>query len=225
VNPYYEDDWVALFHADAREVVGTLAGTCAVYDPPFDKWADVPVAKADTHVCFTSHLHRHRVEAKLGTARAELVWHFADGRWVSHNLPRITHEYILVYGPTGPAYCGEPNTLPERKASRGHVGKHQMPDRVYRPRDRKMLNSVLHHPKNVHAPLGVWSKPPALMVTLLEWATQPGDTVLDLYAGSGTTLVAARSLGRKSIGVEIDEAHCEIAARQLSQGVLDLSAA
>jgi hypothetical protein len=70
--------------------------------------------------------------------------------------------------------------------------------------------------KNGHPcpkPIGAWR-------WLLSKVSDEGETVVDPFMGSGTTLVAARQEGRKAIGIEIEERYCEIAAKRLAQGVL-----
>jgi site-specific DNA-methyltransferase (adenine-specific) len=68
-------------------------------------------------------------------------------------------------------------------------------------------------------------KPQALFSRLIGLFSQESDLVLDPFMGSGTTLRAAKDLGRRAIGIEIEEKYCEIAAKRLSQEVLEFQRA
>ncbi len=79
--------------------------------------------------------------------------------------------------------------------------------------------AVYTYNKTSH-PIHRTAKPPQLVCKLIEQFTNPGDTVLDPFAGVSTTLECAKLMGRKAVGIEMNEAYCEYAAKRLSQAVM-----
>jgi site-specific DNA-methyltransferase (adenine-specific) len=75
-------------------------------------------------------------------------------------------------------------------------------------------------PNLFHRALHPTEKPLGILAPLIAYSCPPGGAVLDPFAGSGSTLEAARASGRHAIGIEADERYCEVAARRLSQGDL-----
>jgi len=88
---------------------------------------------------------------------------------------------------------------------------------------KAISNDVISVPNAAEVQGHPTTKPLALMRSLL--CRLPSISVLDPFMGSGTTLVAAKQLGRRAIGIEIEEKYCEIAAKRLSQEMLPLEPA
>ena len=147
------------------------------------------------------------------------------GNWSGRLAP--SHEWIFHFN----VDARQPNKWvqsQERPASGrglrkadGTVGAKSSPDKCGQP--FKVADSVIRVYREMRR---VWSHPALfpveLPVHMIQSYSDPADMVLDPFMGSGTTLVAAKNLGRKAIGIEIEERYCQIAAERLSQGVLGL---
>ena len=205
-----------LYLADATEMLPQIEQhECIFYDPPFDIWGKFDAIKANQMIAFCSPTSRHAVEKILGKPRSEIVWHFADGRWVSKNLPRITHDYIYIYGETSSANVGERQKTKGLSKGNSSIGKDNLGKRFYKPKERKHLNSVQIFPRNMSNPLGSWGKPTVLVKRLIEWVNPAN--VLDPFMGSGTTLEACVQLGIKATGIEISQKSFDIACSRLEK--------
>lgn len=85
---------------------------------------------------------------------------------------------------------------------------------TYPKNDPYLANGQAAHPTQ---------KPGPLIRELVSLFSSTGDLVLDPFAGSGTTLRAAKDLSRRAIGIEIEPKYCEIAVKRLRQEVLNLA--
>jgi site-specific DNA-methyltransferase (adenine-specific) len=212
MNPYYADESVTLYHGDCREVTEWLTADVLITDPPYGIGWSISTnrrAKSKAHAGIENDQDTScRDEAlALWGERPGIVF----GTWAAP-FPLTPHPPLVWRKPVDAGVVGSvtgyrrdteliflTGPWPLRTASRSSVLETNGGKAQY-------LNS---HP---HA------KPPYLMARLMEWAE---GTVADPFAGSGSTLVAAKQLGRRAIGIELEERYCEIAARRLSQGVLD----
>ncbi len=199
----------------------------AMFDPPFDIWEDIKwKPEARTYVCFTNFQNRHHVTRLMGERpKFEMIWHFKDGRWVSHKMPRHTHEHILIYGELkNEAYTGPKVTdRTPVKRSRGGIGTDKsLGPSWYIPRERKLLNSVIEVPRSSKNRLGLWGKPEALALPIMHWLSNEGDKILDGFAGSGTFGVCATRIGAEYFGTEIRKETCDKANQRLQQEAAQL---
>lgn len=247
-GPYYQDDFVTLYHGDSGNLTSIAAGiSCIVTDPPYgetslawDRWPEGwPRAMAestDAHSlwCFGStrmFLERgHEFEA--WRFAQDIVWEKQNGSGFTADRFRRVHETALQFyrgkwsdiphnTPRIPR-TGPPKTVTSRGQTphRGAIGTG-----AYEDDGLRLMPSVIRLRNRQGSAQHPTEKPIGIIRPLILYSTNPSDLVLDPFAGSGTTLVAAKQLNRRAVGIEINEAYCEVAAQRLSQNVLDLGGA
>ena len=211
MNPYYQDEHVTLYNADCLEVDEWLSAKVLITDPPYgmafvSSWTTQkrPVANDNDPYVRNMALRMwgDKPAAVFGTWRVEkpanvrqvLIW---DKRGAGPGMGDLTtafgtsHEEIYLLG-----------HWEKRSARRGSVLTTQS--------SPSELTTRIGHPT---------PKPVGLMETLV--AAAPDGVIADPFAGSGATLLAARNLGRKCVGVELEERYCELIAKRLDQLVFD----
>lgn len=205
MTPYYSEDGVEIYHADCRHLWRWVDADVLVTDPPYgvsfdcgweNKFQGVTIANDST------------VEARDEMLR---TWNgkpaLVFGSWKAPRPPQTKAVLVWDKGTVGMGDLSIPwfPCIEEIYVlGEGWVGS----------RSSAVMRHVV---RNHHHPT---EKPEALMASLI--AKCPPGVVADPFMGSGTTLVAAKRLGRKAIGIELEEKYCEIAAKRLAQGALPL---
>ena len=236
--PYYEDDAVTLYHGDCIEVMASMVdhsiGT-VLTDPPYSSGGRRENAKSIRKSMTRSVEDDDWIRGDaMGTAgfmwfmrQCGLQWRrllvpgghclsFIDWRMFANlstalETADMRQHPVLVWD--------------KARLGMGSIFRNQHEFIVHcsagtaiEPQRRDVPN-VLRFP-NVRDGDHPTEKPDALLQTLLSVVHPAGSIVLDPFAGSGSALQAARSLGHKSVGIEADERYCEVIAKRLQQDVL-----
>jgi site-specific DNA-methyltransferase (adenine-specific) len=175
---------------------------------------------------FTSAL----VMSNPGWFRYEWVWDkkLPSGHLNAKHIPMKRHENILIFSPeTLGNFTYNPKMrrgLFRQKGSSGKLSE------VYGKYDHYTVWNDQYYPvsliefanANQAAKDHPNQKPLALIEYLVDTYTGPDGTVLDFTMGSGTTLRAAKNLGRRAVGIELEEKYVEIAIKRLAQEAMEL---
>ena len=200
MTPYYADDAVTIYHADCREWMP--AADAILTDPPYG--LGFRGAAWDSEIPVWLEMARGSAPLVAFTTAPTTMWDYPRPDWVL--------IWVRQGSSSRTAYGGFNHWSPVLVYGKGRW----TPDTfLISAVQSGKANLGIDHPSPKPLPLLRW---------LVAGATREGDTVLDPFMGSGTTLRAAKDLGRRAIGIEIEERYCEIAARRCSQEVLGLSA-
>lgn len=245
MKPYYEDDFATIYHGDCRDVLQALPESSielVITDPPYSSGAR---RDAERQVRGAMLRSIEDSDADWFSHDAMTAWGFS---WFIRSVftdlrPKLTagaHVYSFIDWRQTPNLYGMLEASGYRVNqclvwAKPHYGmgaywRNQHENIVFASNGQpaQMLNrgmgsvltaAAVQSESRVHPT----EKPVDLLVRVM--SAVPGDLVLDPFMGSGTTLRAAKDIGRKCIGVEIEERYCEAAAKRLSQEVLDFGGA
>lgn len=223
-KPYYEEPGITIYHGDCRDILPSLPKVDLVLtDPPYgidwqSNWRDdtfdkikgdeavdadwLYITKAPIFYCFTKWIVMQKwVDAFNAVpikVRDVLVWDKKAHGAGDLNSWAPCYEMIIFASNQPPKLLGNrsQNVLRHWRVNAGATGTSS--------------GKLLSHPAQ---------KPVELLSAIIQ---KHEGSILDPFMGSGTTLRAAKDLGRKAIGIEIEEKYCEIAVKRLRQEVLPL---
>lgn len=238
MKPYYEHAGVSIYQGDCREIVPTLpVADHVVTDPPFTQRTSENARSggpmfgmvSDRTITFDGVDGQELALARLFLSRVsrwvvvfcalEQIGRYADAAgeaWIRSTVWHRTNSAPQFTGDRPGQSCEGLAIMHQPGRKRWNRGGTSL---FY---EGQTVNSVRDKDRGLGHPT---PKPEWLMQSILNDFTEAGETVLDPFMGSGTTLVAAKRLGRKAIGIELEERYCEIAARRLSQEALPLEVA
>jgi site-specific DNA-methyltransferase (adenine-specific) len=238
--PYFTDGAVTLYLGKMEEVLPLLGQfDCAVTDPPYgetslawDRWPDGWPSLVAEHTrsmwCFGSlRMFLDRRDEFTGWLLSQdVVWEKHTGSGFATDRFRRVHEHALHWYRGGWSEVHhEAPRVPSQRPNRGravlgrtkptHTG--DVASKGWEDDGTRLQTSVVYAPSMHGVAIHPTEKPVGILDPLIRYACPPGGTVLDPFAGSASTLVAARDSGRHAIGIERHEPYAERAALRLQQ--------
>jgi site-specific DNA-methyltransferase (adenine-specific) len=212
MTPYYQDDLVTIYHGDCREWMPEA--DVIVTDPPYGiGWSRGinNARRSKAHIGIVNDEDTSARDAVLATFRGPAI---VFGSFYAP-FPSGVRQVLVWHKPADSGLVGSITGYRRDAEPIFLVGP--WPVRTVE------WSSVLRTTAGQAFTAAETGHPHTKPVALMEWlVSRTTGIILDPFMGSGTTLVAAKSLGRKSIGIEIEERYCEIAAQRCSQEVLGL---
>jgi len=227
MRPYYDQSGVTIYHGDCREVLRHVGPVDHVMtDPPYsdDTHDGARTGKAQASGVLVDFASTQAAEIARTLALVRLQrWAILTCDW-QHVLP------LKQSPPVGWRFVRhgawvKPNGTPQFTGDRPAQGWEAVAILHAGVSGRMRWNGGglpavwIHNKVAGYHPTG---KPESLLIEWVQQFSDPGDLILDPFMGSGTTLAAAKRLGRRAVGIELEEKYCEIAAKRLSQEALPL---
>lgn len=253
MQPYYQDQQITLYHGNCYDVFPHLSGEhcCCITDPPYGdtsldwdqaeiSWIGAigsvlsPISTIWTFGSLKYLLRLLRLAERHNWRIAQdLVWEKHNGSGFHADRFKRVHEHAVqlyrsdtrwadVY--KDPVFTNDATARAvRRKTLPTHMG--HINDGAYTSQDGgpRLMRSVIYA-RSCHGDADhPTQKPGGILQPLIQYSVPPNGSIIDPFAGSGSTLVMAKLLGRLAVGIELNESYCEAAARRLSQGVLDVA--
>jgi site-specific DNA-methyltransferase (adenine-specific) len=237
----YEDEFVTLYCGDGREMMTPEWMPAAIVtDPPYGEtslswdrtvsgWVNLAADMTTQLWCFGSmrFFLRHAPEFQAAGWKygQEIVWEKHNGSGFHADRFKRVHEFAVQWylGDWSNLHRDVPVTADARKRTvrrkgrPAHTGHIDNPPYTSEDGGPRLMRSVLQvrseHGRAIHPT----QKPTGILRPLIQYSAPAGFTIFDPFAGSGSTLIAARECGRRAIGCEINPDYCEAAARRLAQ--------
>jgi site-specific DNA-methyltransferase (adenine-specific) len=244
LKPFYEHNGISIYHGRFQEILPDIEPAVVIADPPYgetalewDRWQGefLDLCKGNSMWCFgTLRMfmdHGSEFKAAGWNLSHDLIWEKQNGTGLMNDRFRRVHEQVAHFyrGPWSEVYKCPQYTMDatarqvRRKQKPTHWSKIKSGSYESVDGGPRLERSVIFARNEHGRAVNETQKPVPLVEVLLAYSVPKGGMIVDPVMGSGTTLVAAKRMGVRAIGIDMREEQCEAALLRLSQEVMDFT--